>query len=263
MHKRNYSSWAVSIGLHALLITAILTMRLPVLYHEAAPNMKAYVTVNLASLPNLTPSPTKTTPQNVQSFTDRIISKEDTSTPNSDATTTTDKKLNNIKPKEAHLKDETSSVRAKPKLNDVTSNNESTRVAAQTNVIDTSQSDFKKLNPYRRLPQISTGNFLNEEKVTFGYPTHKSKKEMTINDRITVPSEDMREESSQIIAVSAGGSKRVEKWRGKCYDVDLATVFGKSGMPQGGPRLCPGEKSDDQVLLEKSMEKWGRVSQTK
>ena len=123
--------------------------------------------------------------------------------------------------------------------------------------------EFKSLDPYAKLPLKLSTDGVKEELFSFDYSSAKGASNMAEYNRITVPKAHVNNEKSEVLATSDGGSKRIERWRGKCYYVNLTTVFGKSGMPQGAPRLCPGEKSDDQILLEKSMTKWERVSRMK
>lgn len=257
MFKGNYSSWIISIGLHVVLIIVIAKQTLPAPNSDAATIMKAYVIVNLASLPAITPSPLTIATQEVNSKT-KLTVKKDQALINSSAK---DNQLSEVKQSDNQSKHSEQLAVAKP--SEASLKKEPALVASPAVAFENKKAGFKKLNPYALLPKKSAGNVSNQDIVMFEHVKQQAVEEITSNDRITVPKEHLNDERAEIISTSGGGTKRVEKWRGKCYDIDLTSVFGQAGMPQGGPRLCPGEKSDNQVLFEKSMNKWSRFNQRK
>ena len=258
MFKGNYSSWIISIGLHVILIIVIAKQSLPVPNSDAATIMKAYVMVNLASLPDITPSPLIIATQEVNPNTKLTVKKDEVLINRS----AKDNQLSELKQSDTQQSKHLEQL-AVAKPSEASLKKEPALVASPAVAFENKKAGFKKLNPYALLPEKSAGNFSNQDIVMFEHLKQKTVEEITSNDRITVPKEHLNDERAEIISTSGGGTKWVEKWRGKCYDIDLTSVFGQAGMPQGGPRLCPGEKSDNQVIFEKSMNKWSRFNQRK
>lgn len=262
MVKGNYRAWIISIGLHVILIIAVARQPVTILDSNPAPVMKAYLSVNLSSLPKVIPPSEKATIHEVSPSTEPTVTKGEKAIKSVD--THQEQQSSGSKLRDAKAKHLASQTQTGPEETDLSAfTKESAGQNSPTFVTQGNQTDFKKLNPFAALPFTVMDSVLKQDKERFEHLKQKSQDQQTIHDRITVPKAHWNEQNSEIIAISAGGSKRIERWQGKCYNVDLATVFGKSGMPQGRPGLCPGEKSDDQILLEKSMKKWERVSRTK
>ena len=52
----------------------------------------------------------------------------------------------------------------------------------------------------------------------------------------------VKSQKSEVISQNTIGTRRLEKFNGKCYLIDTSTVFGSNGMPQGSAQTCPGSK---------------------
>jgi hypothetical protein len=105
-----------------------------------------------------------------------------------------------------------------------------------------------KINPYKALNSMLSNEhhqFIEQQQVNSNPPQPK---------RITVP--QTHQQHSAAIKLSDAGGKQVYQQGKNCYTIDLNSVMAKSDLPSGPPRPCKHIKSDDEILLEQSLNKW-------
>nr|WP_206017517.1 hypothetical protein [Pseudoalteromonas sp. 31A1] len=130
-----------------------------------------------------------------------------------------------------------------------------------TQTIDTNTQTFKKLNPYAPIYGVPINNLTRKKMVTFGEADNSDSTDDAIAATPTIKSpvkSPVKSQKSEVISQNTIGTRRLEKFNGKCYLIDTSTVFGSNGMPQGSAQTCPGEQTDDEILFNKIMDKWAR-----
>lgn len=68
--------------------------------------------------------------------------------------------------------------------------------------------------------------------------------------------QDITAIGSEVVSGNAISPKKIIKWRGKCYLVDDTSEIASAGLPSSSGSPCHGEKSDNQILLQKSLDKY-------
>ncbi|WP_259365723.1 hypothetical protein [Pseudoalteromonas sp. 5Ae-yellow] len=91
--------------------------------------------------------------------------------------------------------------------------------------------------------------------VTFGEADNSDSTDDAIAATPTIKS-PVESQKSEVLSQNTIGTRRLERFNGKCYLIDTSTVFGSNGMPQGSAQTCPGEQTDDEILFNKIMDKW-------
>lgn len=107
---------------------------------------------------------------------------------------------------------------------------------------------FVKINPFKSLNSILANEhqqFVQQQQID---PT------TALPKRITVPK--LHQQNSPAIKLSDVGGKTDYQQGKNCYTIDLNGVMGKQDLPSGAPRPCKHVKSDDELLLEQSLNKW-------
>ncbi len=121
---------------------------------------------------------------------------------------------------------------------------------APDNKKENREKGVKRLNPYAAISSVARQS--HQEYVSQQSLSHQVGAPKQF---IATPKHYANYNSTQKIA-SLNNGRSIVKWRGKCYIMDANSAMGSADMPSSGGGLCPGEKSDDEVLLKKSLDKW-------
>ena len=255
MNKGNAWPWVISLCIHAIVLYFLFSQSIKVAppKEEKSAIIQAYVTVNLASLPkpssvvtttnapDIEPVNTKTDAPNAATSNTTPIKKDSTKA-KVKVTKKTQAKTTTLQKAQTELKKEP----VKPVESQLATPSEPTTKVSQT---------FKKLNPYAPLFGSPVNNMTNKKMVSFD--ENKSSENDEINNKPTIKT-PVKSDKSEVISQNTTGTRRLEKFNGKCYLIDTSTVFGSNGMPQGSAQTCPGEQTDDEILFNKIMDKWAR-----
>nr|WP_206009442.1 hypothetical protein [Pseudoalteromonas sp. Z1A6] len=211
--------------------------------------INAYVMVNLSTLPKLSIVNTTTNAPIVEPTKLEVkkapeLASEPVST---NKTPTTQTQV----PKAPKQRDE------KPKTTTVTKSTITNKPQPPAHTINTNTQTFKKLNPYAPIYGAPINNLTHKKMVTFGEADNSDSTDDAIAATPTIKS-PVKSQKSEVISQNKIGTRRLEKFNGKCYLIDTSTVFGSNGMPQGSAQTCPGEQTDDEILFNKIMDKWAR-----
>ncbi|KPV96884.1 hypothetical protein AN214_01345 [Pseudoalteromonas sp. P1-9] len=68
--------------------------------------------------------------------------------------------------------------------------------------------------------------------------------------------QDLVNAKAEVVVGSATSSRKTIKYKGKCYLVDSSSEMGSMDMPSSSGFPCPGEKSDNEILLKNSLNKY-------
>lgn len=68
--------------------------------------------------------------------------------------------------------------------------------------------------------------------------------------------QDLVNEQAEAVVGNATSSHKTIKYKGKCYLVDSRSEMGSMDMPSSPGFPCPGEKSDNEILLKNSLDKY-------
>ena len=66
--------------------------------------------------------------------------------------------------------------------------------------------------------------------------------------------QDLIRKKAEVVVGSATSSRKTVKYKGKCYLVDSNSEMGSMDMPSSPGFPCPGEKSDNEILLKNSLD---------
>ncbi|MBG9996246.1 hypothetical protein I6F50_14330 [Pseudoalteromonas sp. NZS127_1] len=255
MSKGNAWPWVISLCIHAIVLYFLFSQSINVAppKEEKSAIIQAYVTVNLASLPkpssivtttnapDIKPVNTKTDAPNAATSNTTPIKKDSTKA-KVKVTKKTQAKTTTLPQAQTELKKEP----VKPVEPQLAAPSEPTTKVSQT---------FKKLNPYAPLFGSPVNNMTHKKMVSFGEDKSSENDEINNNPTIKTP---VKSANSEVISQNTAGTRRLEKFNGKCYLIDTSTVFGSNGMPQGSGKPCPEDKTDKEIMFEKIMEKWSR-----
>ena len=68
--------------------------------------------------------------------------------------------------------------------------------------------------------------------------------------------QDLTRKQAEVVVGSAASSRKTIKYKGKCYLVDSKSEMGSMDMPSSPGFPCLGEKSDNEILLKNSLDKY-------
>ncbi|MFH6952996.1 hypothetical protein ACHSBP_07815 [Pseudoalteromonas sp. XMcav1-K] len=68
--------------------------------------------------------------------------------------------------------------------------------------------------------------------------------------------QDLVNRQAEVVTGSVTSSRKTIKYKGKCYLVDSSSEMGSMDMPSSSGFPCPGEKSDNEILLKNSLDKY-------
>ncbi|WP_394228370.1 hypothetical protein [Pseudoalteromonas spongiae] len=68
--------------------------------------------------------------------------------------------------------------------------------------------------------------------------------------------QDLVNRQTEVVTGSVTSSRKTIKYKGKCYLVDSSSEMGSMDMPSSSGFPCPGEKSDNEILLKNSLDKY-------
>ncbi|TMO83943.1 hypothetical protein [Pseudoalteromonas spongiae] len=68
--------------------------------------------------------------------------------------------------------------------------------------------------------------------------------------------QDLVNGQTEVVTGSVASSRKTIKYKGKCYLVDSNSEMGSMDMPSSSGFPCPGEKSDNEILLKNSLNKY-------
>ena len=68
--------------------------------------------------------------------------------------------------------------------------------------------------------------------------------------------QDLVNRQTEVVTGSVTSSRKTIKYKGKCYLVDSSSEMGSMDMPSSSGFPCPGEKSDNEILLKNSLNKY-------
>ena len=230
MLKRNYKAWIISITLHVLLLLLFIqhgkVVKLPSVV-ERPKVINAYVSVDLTALPSVKKTQEKPSPEQPQIMPDEAKA---------------------VPQKEGIPKNGSEQVKDAKALESLVS--EQRQVSTENS--KTAAIPFKKLNPYAPIPQL---NFENSATSASAFGQVEAAHNNSSVGRVTVPAQLTVSDKATVVWQSGDGSKRTEMLNGQCYDIDLNSVFGKSGVPSGSPRPCEDKEAK---LFKQIMNKWGK-----
>ena len=246
MLKGNYKAWGISIGLHIVVIYLVSRQTLEIAQPYAGKVIKAYVMVDLTTLPSHTKSkqPNTSFPENDTEFDASELTLKPLK----------ERDLENAQRLKLNLPENTtetsksiaiSTDRKKHNVNKATIEPIKNKVNSKTQ-----QQSFKKIDPYAPITQLSTSS---NAIVSFDFPQIATLPKSKNHQQITVPIEHSSDFKSAVLWQSADGSQRMEMHKGMCYKIDFKGVMGKVGLPTGSPRPC---KDNDRILYNKIMDKW-------
>lgn len=117
----------------------------------------------------------------------------------------------------------------------------------------TSKNKPIKINPYKSFERVVE----KEQQAYFKsqqFNNQLSKPKATIK-----PSKKYLDQTSnqdEVVVGSVTSSHKTIKYKGKCYLVDSSSEMGSMDMPSSSGFPCPGEKSDNEILLKNSLDKY-------
>ncbi|WP_024603758.1 MULTISPECIES: hypothetical protein [unclassified Pseudoalteromonas] len=255
MNKGNAWPWIISLCIHAIVLYFLFSQSIRVAPPKQEKNaiIQAYVTVNLASLPKPSSVVTTTNAPDIKTVNTK------TDAPNSVTSNTTPIKKDSTKAKVRVTKKTQAKTITLPKAQTERKNDSVKPTEPQSAVPSEpptkASQTFKKLNPYAPLFGTPVNNMTHKKMVSFG--EDKSSENEEINNKPTIKT-PVKSDNSEVLSQNTIGTRRLEKFNGKCYLIDTSTVFGSNGMPQGSAQTCPGEQTDDEILFNKIMDKWAR-----
>ncbi|NMP02059.1 MULTISPECIES: hypothetical protein [Pseudoalteromonas] len=252
MNKGNAWPWVISLCIHGVLLYLLLSHKLlsqkikvEVPQTKKDTVINAYVMVNLSTQPKL--STVNTTTNAPIAEPAKLEVKKVPESISTNKTPTTQTQVTKA-PKQ---RDE------KPKTTTVTKLTITNKPQPPAHTINTNTQTFKKLNPYAPIYGAPINNLTHKKMVTFGEADNSDSTDDAIAATPTIKS-PVKSQKSEVISQNTIGTRRLEKFNGKCYLIDTSTVFGSNGMPQGSAQTCPGEQTDDEILFNKIMDKWAR-----
>lgn len=68
--------------------------------------------------------------------------------------------------------------------------------------------------------------------------------------------QDLVKGQTEVVTGNVTSSRKTIKYKGKCYLVDSSSEMGNMDMPSSSGFPCPGEKSDNEILLKNSLDKY-------
>ena len=255
MNKGNAWPWAISFCIHAIVLYFLFSQSVKVAQpkEEKSAIVQAYVTVNLASHPKPSSVATTTNAPNIKS----VDTKSDTS--NALTSNATPIKTGSTKAKVKVTQNTQAKITTLPKtqteLKNISAEPVESQPAAPSDPSPTSPQTFKKLNPYAPVFGSPVNNMTHKKMITFGEDKGSTIQEINNEPTIKTP---VKSDKSEVISQNTTGTKRLEKFNGKCYLIDTATVFGSNGLPQGSGKPCPEDKTDKEIMFEKIMKKWSK-----
>ena len=246
MLKGNYKAWGISIGLHIVVIYLVSRHTIEIAQPYAGKVIKAYVMVDLTTLPSNTKSkqPNASLPENDT----ELDASELTPKPlkGHDFKSAQQLKLN--LPENATETSKSIAISTDRKKHNV---NKAAIEPIKNKVNSKAQQQpFKKIDPYAPITPFSISS---NAIVSFDFPQIATLPKSKNHQHITVPIEHSSDLKSAVLWQSADGSQRVEMYKGMCYKIDFNGVMGKAGLPTGSPRPC---KDNDRILYNKIMDKW-------
>ena len=259
MNKGNAWPWAISFCIHAIVLYFLFSQSIKVAQptKENSAIVQAYVTVNLASHPKsssvaTTTNAPKIKPVDTKSDTSNVVSSNATPI----KTSSTKAKVKMTQNNQAKI---TTLPKAQTELKNTSTEPVEPKPAAPaeppSEPSPTSPQTFKKLNPYAPVFGSPVNNMTHKKMITFG--EDKGSTNENINNEPTIKT-PVKTDKSEVISQNTTGTKRLEKFNGKCYLIDTATVFGSNGLPQGSGKPCPENKTDKEIMFEKIMKKWSK-----
>ncbi|MEM5508240.1 hypothetical protein WNY98_05130 [Pseudoalteromonas sp. AS71] len=245
MNKGNAWPWIISFCIHAIVLYFLFSQSIKVAppKEKESAIIQAYVTVNLASLPRPSSVVTTTNAPDIKPVNTK------TDAPNAATSNTTPIKKDSTKAKTTTLQKAQTELKKDPVKSlepQSAAPSEPPKRASQT---------FKKLNPYAPLFGSPVNNMTHKKMVSFGEDNGSASDEINNKPTIKTP---VKSDNSEVISQNTTGTRRLEKFNGKCYLIDTSTVFGSNGMPQGSGKPCPEDKTDKEIMFEKIMKKWSR-----
>ena len=255
MNKGNAWPWVISFCIHAIVLYFLFSQSIKVAPPKEEKNaiIQAYVMVNLASLPKPSPVVATTNAPDIKPVNTK------TDAPNAATSNTTPIKKDSTKAKvkvTKKIKAKTTTLqKAQTELKKEPVKPVELQLAAPSEPTTKVSQTFKKLNPYAPLFGSPVNNMTNKKMVSFD--EDKSSENDEINDKPTIKT-PVKSDKSEVISQNTTGTRRLEKFNGKCYLIDTSTVFGSNGMPQGSGKPCPEDKTDKEIMFEKIMKKWSR-----
>mgnify|MGYP001233865652 CR=1 FL=1 len=244
MNKGNAWPWVISLCIHAIVLYFLFSQSIKVAPPKEEKNaiIQAYVTVNLASLPKLSSVVTTTNAPDIKTVNTK------TDAPNSATSNTTPIKKDSTKAKVRVTKKTQANTITLPKTQtELKKDPVEPLVVAPSEPTTKASHTFKKLNPYAPLFGSPVNNMTHKKMVSFGEDNGSASDEINNKPTIKTP---VKSDNSEVISQNTTGTRRLEKFNGKCYLIDTSTVFGSNGMPEGSAQNCPGEQSDDEILFK-------------
>ncbi|MEL0654252.1 hypothetical protein V6257_04345 [Pseudoalteromonas issachenkonii] len=252
MNKGNAWPWVISLCIHAIVLYFLFSQSIEVAppKEEKSAIIQAYVTVNLASLPKPSSVVTTTNAPDIKPVNTK------TDAPNAVTSNTTPIKKDSTKAKVKVTKKTQAKTITLPKaqteLKKEPVKSVDPELAAPSEPTTKASQTFKKLNPYAPLFGFPVNNMTHKRMVSFG--EDKSSTNDEINNKLIIKT-PIKSDNSEVISQNTTGTRRLEKFNGKCYLIDTSTVFGSNGMPQGSGNPCPEDKTDKEIMFEKIMKK--------
>ena len=244
MNKGNAWPWAISLCIHSVLLYLLFSQEIKVKAPQTKKDtiINAYVMVNLSMRPKLSTVNTTTNAPIIEPA--KLEVKKAPEPVSTNKTPTTQTQVIKV-PKQRYEKSKATKL-IKPTIID--------KPQSPSQTTNTNTQTFKTLNPYAPIYGAPINNLTHKKMITFGEASNTDDA-IVVTPTIKTP---VKTQKSEVISQNTTGTRRLEKFNGKCYLIDTSTVFGSNGMPEGSAQNCPGEQSDDEILFNKIMDKWAR-----
>ncbi|MDK1289132.1 hypothetical protein [Pseudoalteromonas umbrosa] len=108
-----------------------------------------------------------------------------------------------------------------------------------------------KVNPYKGIEQLKQ----KEQEAFFG-SRQFDKQTGSPALRMSTPKAHTQYLSGETEVIYRSQNKRLVKWKGKCYLFDDSSEMAQAGLPSSSGRPCPGELSNNEVMLKQALDKY-------
>ena len=110
-----------------------------------------------------------------------------------------------------------------------------------------------KFNRYKSLESV-----IEKEQQTY-FKSQQFNNQISQPKVIIKPSkkyQDLTSKQAEVVVGSETSTRKTIKYKSKCYLVDSNSEMGSMDMPSSSGFPCPGEKSDNEILLKNSLDKY-------
>ncbi|AOT06588.1 hypothetical protein [Pseudoalteromonas luteoviolacea] len=108
-----------------------------------------------------------------------------------------------------------------------------------------------KVNPYKGIEQLQQ----KEQEAFFG-SRQFDKQAGAPAVRMRTPKAHTQFLSGESEVIYRNQNRRLVKWKGKCYLFDDSMEMAQADLPSSSGRPCPGELSNNEVMLKQSLDKY-------